>query len=96
MRPDTLGPRAPSIFIPVHWLTDFGGLHENVLDTVRALRGAGCRIVVMAPAARFNPRFVAAGATLIENDLSDAAAATHVALAAGPFSLGPRASVRSQ
>lgn len=75
-----------SIFFPVHWLTDFGGLHENVFDTVAALR-SDWRCVVMAPKAKFNDRLRALDVHVIEHDLDDINDAARLALAAGPFDL---------
>ncbi len=78
---------AKSALIVVHWLTDFGGLHENVFDTAAGLVAAGWRVTVMAPPARVAPRFVAAGAQFVAHSLEDVAAGAALALAHGPFDL---------
>lgn len=75
------------IFVPVHWLTDFGGLHENVFDTVAALTGQGWDCTVMAPAAAFNARLRNIGVTVLEHDMRDVADAIRIAAAAGPYRL---------
>lgn len=73
--------------IVAHWLTDFGGLHENVFDTAAGLAAAGWRVTVMAPPARVAPRFVAAGIDYLAHPLDDAAAGAALALAHGKFDL---------
>lgn len=73
--------------IVAHWLTDFGGLHENVFDTAQGLAAAGWRVTVMAPAAKVAPRFVALGAEYLADPLLDVAASAARALAYGPFDL---------
>lgn len=73
--------------IVAHWLTDFGGLHENVLDTAAGLVAAGWGVTVVAPAARVMPRFIAAGIRFVPHPLEDAAAGAAVALAHGPFDI---------
>lgn len=73
--------------IVAHWLTDFGGLHENVFDTAQGLAAAGWRVTVMAPAAKVMPRFAAAGAHYLADPLDDVAAGARHALAYGPFDL---------
>jgi glycosyltransferase involved in cell wall biosynthesis len=67
--------------IPVHWLTDFGGLHENVLDTAAGLIAGGWQVTVMAPPSKFGSRLVAAGARLIEDSLEDVPTGLSLALA---------------
>jgi glycosyltransferase involved in cell wall biosynthesis len=73
--------------IVAHWLTDYGGLHENVFDTAQAVAAAGWHVTVMAPAAKVAPRFVAAGAEYLADPLDDVAAGVGLALAHGPFDL---------
>jgi glycosyltransferase involved in cell wall biosynthesis len=73
--------------IVAHWLTDFGGLHENVLDTAAGIAAAGWRVTVMAPAAEVAPRFVAAGVEYLPHPLDDVAAGVRLALAHGKFDL---------
>jgi glycosyltransferase involved in cell wall biosynthesis len=73
--------------ILVHWLTDFGGLHENVLDTAEGLIAAGWQVTVMAPPSKAGPRFIAAGVNLLQDMMEDPAAAASVALTHGPFDL---------
>lgn len=75
------------VLIPVHWLTDFGGLHENVLDTAEGLIAGGWRVTVMAPPSRAGARFIAAGVDLLENSFEDIAASASLALTHGPFDL---------
>lgn len=71
--------------IVAHWLTDFGGLHENVFDTAQGLAGAGWQVTVMAPTARVAPRFAAAGIEYLAHQLDDIAAGAALALAHGSF-----------
>jgi glycosyltransferase involved in cell wall biosynthesis len=73
--------------IVVHWLTDFGGLHENVLDTVGGLMAGGWRVILMAPASKTGPRFLAAGADVLDDSLDDVAASAARALSRGGFDL---------
>jgi glycosyltransferase involved in cell wall biosynthesis len=75
------------VLIPVHWLTDYGGLHENVLDTGAALAAAGWQVTVIAPASRAAAAFVAAGLGVVDDAMNNIAASTARALAAGPFDL---------
>jgi glycosyltransferase involved in cell wall biosynthesis len=75
------------VLIVAHWLTDFGGLHENVLDTAQGLAAAGWRVTVMAPSAKVMPRFIATGAVYLADPLDDVAAGARLALAHGPFDL---------
>ncbi len=74
-------------FIPAHWLTDFGGLHENVLDTAAALLVGGWEVVVMAPASKSSAKFILAGATVLESAMTDVEADVALALANGPYHL---------
>lgn len=76
-----------SILFVVHWLTDYGGLHENVFDTVAALRTVGCRCVVVAPRAAFNGRFRDIGAIVCEHDLADIESAVNACMRLGPYDL---------
>jgi glycosyltransferase involved in cell wall biosynthesis len=73
--------------IVAYWLTDYGGLHENVFDTAQGLAAAGWRVTVMAPAAKVKPRFVDAGAEYLCDPLDDVAAGAGLAIAHGPFDL---------
>ena len=73
--------------IVAHWLTDFGGLHENVLDTAEGIAAAGWQVTVVAPAAKVMPRFAAAGVSYLADPLDDVAGAAGLALAQGPFDL---------
>lgn len=75
------------VLIPVHWLTDFGGLHDNVIDTAEALVAGGWQVTVIAPPSKVGPRFAAIGARLIEDAMEDVAASIAAALAQGPFDL---------
>ncbi|MGE5272023.1 MAG: glycosyltransferase family 4 protein [Thiohalocapsa sp.] len=73
--------------IVAHWLTDFGGLHENVLDTAAGLVAGGWQVTVVAPAALVMPRFIAAGIRFVPHPLEDPAAGAAAALAHGPFDI---------
>ena len=75
------------ILIPVHWLTDFGGLHENVLDTAEGLIAGGWQVTVMAPPSKATARFVALGAKVLEDSMDDIASSTSLAVSQGPFDL---------
>ncbi len=75
------------VLIPVHWLTDFGGLHENVIDTAEALLAGGWQVTVMAPPSKVIGRFIGAGAKYIEDPMEDLDASVAHALSNGPFDL---------
>lgn len=81
------GKNVKRALIVVHWLTDFGGLHENVLDTAAGIAAAGWQVTVLAPPSRVGSRFQAAGVRLLENAMEDIGAAARLALARGPFDL---------
>lgn len=76
-----------SVLISVYWLTDFGGLHENVLDTAIAYTKNGWICTIIAPKAKFNIKFVSLGIRLIEHDFADITDAARVALGQGGFDL---------
>jgi glycosyltransferase involved in cell wall biosynthesis len=73
--------------ILVHWLTDFGGLHENVLETAAGLVAGGWQVTVMAPPNKVGARFAAAGVNLFEDSMEDTAASASRALSSGTFDL---------
>lgn len=75
------------VLIPVHWLTDFGGLHENVLDTAECLLGGGWQVTVIAPPSKVGARFIAAGANVLAASLDDIATSVSLAVSHGPFDL---------
>ena len=75
------------VLIPVHWLTDFGGLHENVLDTAEGLVAGGWQVTIMAPPSKAGARFLAVGASVVEDSMEDIEASISLALAKGPFDL---------
>ena len=75
------------LLIPVFWLTDFGGLHENVLDTAEALVAGGWQVSVMAPPSKAGARFAAAGVSVLEDPMEDIKASVALALSHGRFDL---------
>lgn len=75
------------VLVPVYWLTDFGGLHENVLDTAEGLVAGGWQVTVMAPPSRAGARFAAAGVSVLEDPMEEFEASVACALSHGPFDL---------
>src|SRR6266567_4682717 len=75
------------VLIPVYWMTEFGGLHENVLDTANALIAGGWQVTIMAPPSKASARFLAAGITVLDDPMEDTEASVSRALANGPFDL---------
>jgi glycosyltransferase involved in cell wall biosynthesis len=75
------------VLIPVYWMTDFGGLHENVLDTAEGLVAGGWQATIMAPPSKAGLRFIAAGIDVLDDRMADIAASVALALSHGPFDL---------
>ncbi len=75
------------VLIPVYWMTDFGGLHENVLDTAEGLIESGWQVTIMAPPSKASAKFAAAGAQVVDDSMEDPEASLSLALSQGPFNL---------
>lgn len=60
--------RGKRVAIPVHFIAPSGGLHENVKDTVRYLRGHDVKVSVFSPPGPFGQEIADLGADWFEMD----------------------------
>lgn len=69
----------------VHWLTDYGGLHENVFDVSSAFARRGHEVTVVHPSSPIAARLSDAGCVSVTDDLTDVWRTAAEAERSGPY-----------